>query len=90
MKTNFGAVGDGMTDDTIAFQYALNALASPSSHASVLYIPAGTYKITSSLNYISTNCNIYCTGKSIIGESPTNTILKWQGDATGSAMLTLD
>ena len=90
VKTNFGAVGDGMTDDTIAFQYALNALASPSSHASVLYIPAGTYKITSSLNYISTNCNIYCTGKSIIGESPTNTILKWQGDATGSAMLTLD
>jgi hypothetical protein len=90
VKTNFGAVGDGVTDDTIAFQYALNALESPTSHASVLYIPAGTYKITSSLNYISTNCNTYCTGKSIIGESPANTILKWHGDATGSAMLTLD
>ena len=90
VKTNFGAVGDGVTDDTIAFEYALNALASPTSHANVLYIPAGTYKITSSLDFISTNCNMYCTGKSIIGESPANTILKWQGDATGSAMLTLD
>jgi hypothetical protein len=90
VKTNFGAVGDGVTDDTIAFQYALNALESPTSHASVLYIPAGTYKITSRLNYVSTNCGTNCFGKSIIGESPTNTILKWQGDATVSAMLTLD
>ena len=90
VKTNFGAVGDGVTDDTIAFEYALNALASPTSHANVLYIPAGIYKITSSLDFISTNCYMYCTGKSIIGESPANTILKWQGDATGSAMLTLD
>jgi len=90
VKTKFGAVGDGVTDDTIAFQYALNALESASSHASVLYIPAGTYKITSGLDYVSTNCSTYCIGKSIIGESPTNTILKWQGDATESAMFTLD
>ena len=90
VKTTFGAVGDGVTDDTLAFQYAFNALESATSHASVLYIPAGTYKITSSLNYISTNCGTYCTGKSIIGESPTNTILKWHGAATESAMITLD
>jgi hypothetical protein len=90
VKTDFGAVGDGVADDTLAFQYALNALESPSSHASILYIPAGTYKITSGLDYVSTNCSTYCTGKSIIGESPTNTILKWEGDATGSAMVTLD
>ena len=46
VKTDFGAVGDGVADDTMAFQYALNALESASSHASVLYIPAGIYKIT--------------------------------------------
>ena len=90
VKTDFGAVGDGVADDTIAFQSALNALESASSHANVLYIPAGTYKITSGLDYVSTNCTTYCTGKSIIGESPTNTVLEWQGDATGSAMITLD
>jgi len=90
VKTDFGAVGDGVNDDTFAFQDALTALQSPSSHASVLYIPAGTYKITSGLYYVTRNCGLYCEGRSIIGESPTNTILKWAGDTTGSAMLTLD
>ncbi len=90
VKTDFGAVGDGIADDTMAFQYAFNALESASSHSSVLYIPAGKYKITSGLDYISTNCSTYCTGKSIIGESPTNTILEWHGDASGAAMITLD
>ncbi len=90
VKTDFGAIGDGVSDDTLAFQYAFNALESPSSHSSVLYIPAGTYRITSALDYISTNCNTFCTGKSIIGESPTNTILKWQGGTSAGAMITLD
>ena len=90
VKTDFGAVGDGVANDTLAFQYALNALESPSNHASVLYIPAGRYKITSGLDYVSTNCSTHCTGKSIIGENPTNTILEWEGDAPGSAMVTLD
>jgi hypothetical protein len=90
VKTGFGAVGDGVADDTLAFQYAFNALAAPSSHASVLYIPAGTYKITSGLDFISTNCTTYCTGKSIIGESPTNTVLKWEGSGSGGSMITLD
>jgi uncharacterized protein YjdB len=90
VKTNFGAVGDGVTDDTIAFQYALNALQSPTNHSPVLYVPAGIYNITSALTYTSRNCNISCAGKSIIGESPTNTFLRWHGDATGPAMFTLD
>jgi hypothetical protein len=90
VKTNFGAVGDGVADDTMAFQYALNALESASSHSSVLYIPAGTYRITAGLDYISTNCGTFCVGKSIIGESPMTTILKWQGGSTEAAMFTLD
>lgn len=39
----YGAVGDGVTDDTAAIQAALNA-------SSTVYFPKGTFKITSALN----------------------------------------
>ena len=37
---DFGAVGDGVADDTAAFQAAIDA-------SSVVYVPAGNYRITS-------------------------------------------
>lgn len=40
---DFGAVGDGVTDDTAAIQDALN------SNFGSIYIPKGTYKITNTL-----------------------------------------
>jgi len=43
----FGATGDGTTDDTAALQAALDALAA--GDYGELYIPAGDYKITSAL-----------------------------------------
>ena len=42
---DYGAVGDGVHDDTTAFQNAMTALASPG----VLSIPEGSYRITASL-----------------------------------------
>ncbi len=39
----YGAVGDGVADDTAAIQAAINAA------DSVVYLPAGTYKVTSTL-----------------------------------------
>lgn len=42
---DFGAVGDGTTDDTAAIQAAITAVG-----AGRLYFPPGTYKITSTLN----------------------------------------
>jgi Pectate lyase superfamily protein len=44
---DFGAVGDGVTDDTAAIQAAINAVITPSG--GTLYFPSGTYKITAKL-----------------------------------------
>jgi hypothetical protein len=43
---DYGAVGDGTTDDTTAMQAAITAVATTGQG---LYIPAGTYKLTSAL-----------------------------------------
>lgn len=47
VKTDFGAVGDGVTDDTAAIQAAFNAI--KSIGGGTLYFPPGTYKITSQI-----------------------------------------
>lgn len=41
---DFGAAGDGVTDDTSAIQAAINALEA-SSNFNTLYFPAGTYRL---------------------------------------------
>jgi hypothetical protein len=46
--TEYGAKGDGTTDDTAAFQNALN-------ENRVVYVPGGTYKLTSGI-VIGDNC----------------------------------
>src|SRR5438105_3897291 len=45
----YGAVGDGVADDTSPFQSAFNAWKT-GSYAGRLYIPPGTYLITTSIN----------------------------------------
>lgn len=49
---DFGAVGDGVTDDTAAFQAAVSA-------ASAIFVPSGTYKITSPIT-VPSNRQIRC------------------------------
>lgn len=62
---DFGAVGDGVTDDKNAFQAALNTITTKGT----LYIPAGTYVISGA---ITSNNDGIC----IKGEGPAITILK--------------
>src|SRR6266513_5146070 len=84
LKTAYGAKGDGVTDDTEALQNALNDVGT-GTHSPVLWIPAGTYKITGTLNLIKR------IGISVIGEDPATTIIKWGGsNAATNAMLNID
>jgi hypothetical protein len=64
---DFGAVGDGVADDTAAFQAAINA-------HKCIYIPIGTYKITATLRQ-STNGGAL----RILGEHRKFSILKASG-----------
>ena len=68
---DYGAVGDGTTDDTAAIQAAIDAT------VGVIYMPAGNYKITSSL--------LLASGKSLYGESKQSVWIDYYG--TGSALV---
>lgn len=46
---DFGAAGDGVTDDTVAIQNAINATA----YGGTLHIPAGSYLVSASLEVIN-------------------------------------
>ena len=50
VKSEFGAVGDGVADDTAAIQAALDAAcAAESERSGIVYLPAGTYRLTGTL-----------------------------------------
>lgn len=66
---DYGAVGDNVHDDTAAFEAAIAAAAPYKT----IYIPNGTYKITSTLTITSSvNC-------SFIGESKAGTVIYGSG-----------
>jgi len=74
---DFGAVGDGVTDDTVAIQDAIDAVGATEG---MLIIPEGTYKTTSQLNLPS--------GVSLSGQGRRNaSIIK--AYHTGPAILNL-
>jgi hypothetical protein len=60
---DFGAVGDGVADDTTAIQATIN------SGAASVYVPEGTYLITSALT-------LAVAGQQFVGASKTKSIIK--------------
>lgn len=62
---DFGAVGDGTTDNFTAFQNALNA----TMEGEAVYIPPGTYLLNSTLALLQ--------GRVLRGECPSNTVLQF-------------
>lgn len=57
---DFGAVGDGTTNDTVAIQNCVNAAVAAGGGA--VFLPTGTYKITSAISVISPKISIYGEG----------------------------
>ncbi|NCW27564.1 MAG: hypothetical protein EBV83_04615 [Verrucomicrobia bacterium] len=52
VKTECGAVGDGQADDTAAIQKGLDLLRPERATRKILFFPAGSYRITSTLNIL--------------------------------------
>jgi hypothetical protein len=79
VRRDYRASGDGITDDSAAFQRALDELrrSAELGTRTVLYVPAGTYRLTRGLTMAS---HIYVT---LVGEDPSTTILLWDGPADG-------
>jgi hypothetical protein len=68
---DFGATGNGTTDDTAAIQAAINAALSrplTSGGAGSVFFPAGSYKVTSTINIPPRNGQTYNVGLRIYGE----------------------
>lgn len=78
---DFGAVGDGVTDDTAAIQAAINACAGTTvGTAKTVYFPAGDYYISAPIeipNYTS-----------IIGDGPSKSRINLQGKPYTSHIFT--
>lgn len=87
---NFGAVGDGVADDSVAFQAAINATAP----GQIIRIPIGTYKIGTQLDILLNTIGGLKHSISFVGDgsqksgSNTGVTLKWSG-GTATTMINL-
>ena len=70
---DFGAVGDGVTDDSAAIQAAIDE--AEANNGGNIYFPVGIYKLTTGLTILADDVSlIFETGASI----------DWAGSATGT------
>src|SRR3984885_2255834 len=90
VKRDYGAIGNGVADDTTAIQNALNDLGRIGK-PQVLYLPPGTYKITATLNLTGSptggTTDFGWGGVGIVGDDPATTVLKWAGPSGGAMLI---
>lgn len=82
VKTQFGAKGDGLTDDTVPIQTAISAALGAGNPHSNVYFPSGTYIISQPLVWKLPN-GTWSTGASLIGQNRDQTILRLKSGAPG-------
>jgi hypothetical protein len=85
---DFGAKGDGVTDDTKALIAAIDA-AGPDTgpnfwHTRIVYLPPGTYLVSDTLTHHYANGG-FASGMSLRGASPSKTIIRLRDHASGFA-----
>lgn len=81
VKTQFGAKGDGVTDDTTAIQAALNAY--PNGNR-IIYLPNGVYLVSDRLNWPAGTQDGQEYKRTILqGQSQQGTIIKLKDRAAG-------
>lgn len=74
VKTNYGAKGDGVTDDTTAIQNAINA---GTGVGNLIYFPNGTYLVSKTLTIPLTANGKQLNGSAILqGESQAGAIIR--------------
>ncbi|WP_414584581.1 glycosyl hydrolase family 28-related protein [Scytonema sp. PCC 10023] len=79
VKTQYGAKGDGATDDTQAIQQAIRENVGTNR---VLYFPQGTYVVSDRLEWRNTNGK-WESQLRLQGQNRATTIIKLKNDATG-------
>jgi hypothetical protein len=83
---DFGAKGDGVTDDTKALIAAIDA-AGPDTgpnfwRTRIVYLPPGTYLVSDTLTHHYANGG-FASGMSLRGASPSNTVIRLRDHAPG-------
>jgi len=77
---NYGATGNGITDDTQSIINAMNA--AWNSEANVVYFPTGTYRITRTLYWRRSNGDWFAFLR-FQGQNQSNTTIKLDNSAAG-------
>jgi hypothetical protein len=80
IKTEYGAVGDGVTDDTAAFQRAFTTLLNQYNSRVSIYVPSGTYLVSDRIATLETYYDCCLT---LQGENTATTIIKLKDNAAG-------
>ena len=84
VKRDYGAKGDGVADDSDAINRGLADLKKAGREFSVLYFPAGVYRVTKTVTTSPVKNHPEASGIAVVGEDPATTVIKWDGNDKGT------